>query len=201
MVTKIKRYESLEDKIEDYHLRKLKWHHKTKDNSEQDKFLGEYNTLTKAKSDIKKKIVSLLDAALFYPKVIQWACLPNIKEHNSYLQFKIFANDSKLQSFPSMFNKDKAIRKEMEEENKKFVMEVFSEERLSSIIDTIFYNNYIQIDELDEGHRIRIAEMLITKSVYELRRHMDPQMSRLLGNDLTKATEIARNIVYQNRKK
>lgn len=201
MRRKIIRYESFSDKIRDYHIRKLRWIQENKKKKSPAKFKGKYNTLTKAKSDIKKKIETNLEGALFYSKVVQWACLPDIKEHNKLDQFKSLASDPKLHDYPTRLNKDTKIRAEVEDETKRFIEEVFSEERMSRIVDMIFYRNYSRANSSHEDqYRVRMAEMFMAKATTELIQHMEPQFAAVYENDLMKVAAIARNMVYQRMK-
>lgn len=198
MTQRVHRYDSFDDKIKDYHVRKLRWHQESKNENSSDKFLGKYNTLIKARKDIKDKISNIIESALLFSDIVQWGCLPN-KDYN-YPPYNMLDEDRKLSKYPKQLNKDKEVRKEIEEENKEFLKEIFSEDILSRIIKSIFYGSYSENDEFDKAHRVRIAKMLITRATLELQQYMDPEFSSLYGNDLMKANTVARMIMRQQTK-
>jgi len=180
------------NKITNYHKQKLDLECKAKKSSNEE-FPQEYSKLTKAKKDILDPIHDILNAAILFAKITEWADSP---KPSDYLP-KLNGNISALikAKFPLKFRNNKQVLEKLEEDHQDYVREVFSEGVVRDIISSIFYGNYhTQIDDFHKEYRIEVAKLMIGFAATELKKYIDPQYRQFLEGDIDKAVGLCKSV-------
>jgi len=181
-----KKYDSFNDKVKDYHKRKITWSLKDWKEQEPDRFRGEYNALTQLKSEIRNKIEMYLDGVILFSRIVQYGTI----EHNPHEgAYEEVVKDPTLSYYPKLLKKEDGVRKKIENEVQEFISEIFNEDRMSKILFTIFFSDYKKsVDKEHEDYRIIMAELMLNYAIDTLQRHAE---SPMLFGELNKAKEIA----------
>ena len=186
------KYDSFSEKIADYQMRKTLWLEKHWEEKAPDKFQDDYNALTQLKRDAKERIEEHLDGALLFSRIVQYGTLPR-SPYNSAPYVDLVKNN-KLADY-TLLNKDKEVRKKMENETQEFIADIFNKDRMEKILDAIFFGPYNEpLEKNHERYRIIIAEMMMQYATVTLQRHTE---SFLFGQ-LRNAMEVATFIKKQN---
>jgi hypothetical protein len=96
------------------------------------------------------------------------------------------------------------IRGKLIEEYIDFTRDVFSEEMISHLLESIFeYNHttddYELIDD-EKDYMINVASMMAQRSIVELEKYLDPKYAKFLCRDLERAIEIC-NMISNSKDK
>jgi len=185
------KYDSFYDKIKDYHVRKLQLERNAVKMQGAGEYSKEYNTLTKAKKDIKDKIKENIEAALIFSEIVRAGEVSvSSREHDK--RFQYLFHDRDLGKYELTTGTKPEIREEISDEAREFTRDVFSEEMIDRLLDAIFFEGY-KNTEIDEKHRnyiINVAKKMVAKAIYKLMYNLDSQYSEFLSQDLNRAIGI-----------
>lgn len=85
----------------------------------------------------------------------------------------------------------------LENNNKKFLRDIFDENFLRKLFDAIMFNKYEgAINNIDRDYRIIVSELMLEYAVMELKQYL-PSYTQFMGSDLNRVLEIARFIKKQ----
>ena len=191
------KFESFEKKITDYHHRCLDLLKSKEQNKESKELYKESKTLYKSKRDILKRINVGLDGFLTFSQSINGSFISksvrtnNFKFHNSTLGDHLSDFELAGQSY--------SIKKRFIEEQKKFVSDLFTPQKIKQVLNEIFIYNEIKLNpkhrkkqntinpkiikwEYEESEKITqeqteyylsIAKILVEKGVKEFKKYLN----------------------------
>jgi hypothetical protein len=188
-----KKYDSFNDKIIDYQIRKTLWTERNSAKKGPDKFQGDYNPLSQLKSEIKNKIEDHLDGALLYSRIIQYGSLPRTPYNDK--PFGDLKNNEEIKNF-TLLNKHEKVRKEIEKETQEFISKIFTANRINEILKAIFFGyNKPGLEKEQEKYLITISEMLMAHAIQFLQQGTEPFLSRQLETAMEIVKFIKKNKV------
>ncbi len=180
--------------------------------NEDGDYSKEYYTLIKARKDIKDKIKEIIDAALVFSEIVM---MGEFSARSSRAVpgrpiTRIF-NDPDLIDY-ELTGDEGDVREAISNEAIEFVKDVFNEERITRLLDAIFFHGYRPLKPIlgmdgeptgesipqrppiigkEHGeYLIRIAKVMATTSINELENHLDSSYAKFLSEDLKRAVEI-----------
>lgn len=193
-----RKYNSLHDKIKDYHLRRLqtKRDPNTLEYSKEGGYSKEYYALNKAKKDIKDKIKEHLEAALVFSEIIRMGEFSqSSRKHDP--EFQELDKDLDLVEY-ELTGDQGSVREEISNESKEFFSDIFNEDVIRRLLRAIFnhgYRNRTQVKhDVNKEYRIDVAKKMATASINELIENLEPAYSDILSQDLKRTIDICNAI-------
>jgi len=184
----------------------------------------EYKSLAKARADIEKSINNSLNGCIIFSQIIESGFFPKKSE------FIKFEDKKKMLSILSDYDfrgSSSEIKNRYIHDQTNFITDIFSEQRLEEIFDSIFAFNKIRITrkhkkkrEYDEdgnekkfweyseeelklnnfesNYMKNVATLMVKRGIEELKKYLSDKSAKLLQQDLDKAVEIA-ELIALNR--
>jgi len=142
MLKRGQKFHSFEHKITQFHKSKLQIILEGREKDTSNQYTQEYKSLAKAKADIEKTINNSLNGCIVFSKIIESGFLPKKRDLIK------FEDTEKMLSILSDYDfrgKSVEIKNRHIHEQTNFISDIFSEQRLEEIFDSIFAFNEIRI--------------------------------------------------------
>lgn len=227
MLEKGKKFDSFEHKITQYHKSRFEMISKNHEKNSVNGYTQEYISLGKAKRDIEKIIHRGLNGGIIFSQIIESGFLPMRKELINFedeRKMLVILSDYDFRG-SSLELKNRYIHDQIN-----FISDIFSEDRLEKIFDSIFAFNIIKItkkhkkkreydndgneienweyseegfkpNDFESNYMKNVATLMVKRGIEELKKYLNDKSRKLLQQDLDKSVEIAELIASNSDSK